>query len=450
MKNRSRPGEIKPHITEQDDSHTPYEKARYRYYVLAVLTLVYAFNFINRQLLVILQEPVKADLGLSDTQLGLLTGFAFAVFYVVCGIPIARWADKSVRRSIIALSLTVWSAMTALSGITQNFSQLLLARMGVGVGEAGGSPPAHSMISDIFKPASRATALSFYSVGIYIGILIGFMLGGWIAEYFGWRLAFFVVGLPGIALALVVRFTVREPIRGWSEGASGRVAPAVPLGRVLHLLWSRRSFRFLIMAASLDAFLIYGIGNWLPSYFLRTYDISIGELGTWLAISSGVGGGAGSFFGGWAADRLGASDRRWYLWLPAILIMLVMPVLFVLISIKTIYLGLLLTVPFYFLSAAYLGPTLAISHTLVHPRMRALTSAILFFLINLIGMGLGPLSIGYLSDVLTKAGGAAPLAHSMLSIGVSAALVTSVTFFLAARDVREDIAALGQQTAATE
>jgi MFS family permease len=444
MKSRSRPVQVKPDDIAQDASHTLYENARYRYYVLAILTLVYAFNFIDRQLLVILQEPVKADLGLSDTQLGLLTGFAFAVFYVVCGIPIARWADKSVRRSIIALSLTVWSAMTALSGMTQNFLQLLLVRMGVGVGEAGGSPPAHSMISDIFKPAFRATALSIYSVGIYIGILIGFLLGGWIAEYFGWRLAFFVVGLPGIALAVVVRLTVREPIRGWSEGASGNVASAAPFVDVVRLLWSRRSFRLLVTAASLDAFLIYGIGNWVPSYFLRTFDISIGELGTWLAISSGVGGGAGSFFGGWAADRLGAGDKRWYLWLPAILMLLVVPVLYVLITIRMVYLGLLLTVPFYFLSAAYLGPALAISHTLVHQRMRALTSAILFFVINLVGMGLGPLSIGYLSDVLTKAGNAAPLAQSMLTIGMSAAFVTSVTFFLAAKNVREDIAALGK------
>lgn len=423
---------------------TPYESGRYRYYVLGMLTLVYTFNFIDRQLLVILQEPVKAELGLSDTQLGLLTGFAFAVFYVVCGIPIARWADKSVRRSIIALSLAVWSFMTAISGLTQNFVQLLLARMGVGVGEAGGSPPAHSMISDIFKPEFRATALSIYSVGIYIGILVGFMLGGWIAEFFGWRLAFLVVGLPGIALALVVRFTVKEPVRGWSEGAAGKVALAAPLGNVLRSLWSRRSFRFLATAASLNAFLIYGIGNWLPSYFLRTYDIGIGELGTWLALASGFGGGAGSFFGGWAADRLGTRDRRWYLWLPAILTLMIVPVLFVAMTFGSMVLTLSLTVPFYFLSAAYLGPALAISHSLVHQRMRALTSAILFFVINLVGMGLGPLSIGFLSDVLAEAGSAAPLGRAMLYIGISVALVTSVSFTLAAKDVRKDIERLGE------
>lgn len=427
-------------------ANTPYADSRYRCYVLAVLTVVYAFNFIDRQLLVILQEPVKADLGLSDTQLGLLTGFAFAVFYVICGIPIARWADRSVRRSIIALSLAVWSFMTAISGLTQNFVQLLLARMGVGVGEAGGSPPAHSMISDIFNPEFRATALSIYSVGIYIGILFGFMLGGWIAEYFGWRLAFVVVGLPGIALALLVRFTVREPIRGWSEGNSRDVAPAPPLANVLRLLWSKRSFRFLATAASLNAFLIYGIGNWLPSYFLRTYDIGIGELGTWLALSSGFAGGLGSFFGGWAADRFGVKDRRWYLWMPAVLVLILVPVLYVMIAHDSLYLCLVLTAPFYFLTAAYLGPALAISHSLVQQRMRALTSAILFFVINLIGMGLGPLSIGILSDALAGGGSEAPLGTAMLTIGLSVALATSLTFALAARDVRGDIAALVPQT----
>jgi len=443
MNENSTPAEAELDKAASGAPDTHYEKIGYRYYVLAVLTAVYTFNFIDRQLLVILQEPVKAELGLSDTQLGLLTGFAFAVFYVVCGIPIARWADKGVRRSIIALALTVWSFMTAISGLSQNFIQLLLARMGVGVGEAGGSPPAHSMISDIFSPKFRATALSIYSIGIYIGILIGFMLGGWIAEFFGWRYAFVVVGLPGILLALVLRFTVHEPIRGWSEGASGKVAPAPPFAEVFRLLWSRRSFRFLALAGSMQAFVIYGIGNWLPSFFLRTYDISIGELGTWLALASGFGGGAGSFFGGWVADRLGARDARWYLWMPAILVMMVVPILYVILMSQSIHLGLLLAAPFYFLTAAYLGPALAVSHNLVGPRMRALTSAIFFFAINLIGMGLGPLSVGLLSDILTEAGSVAPLGYAMLTVGTSAVLVTGLLYFFAAKTVRGDIAKLG-------
>ena len=173
-----------------------------------------AFNFIDRQLLAILQESVKADLGLSDSQLGLLTGFAFAVFYVTAGLPIARWADRANRRDIVALSLFLWSFMTAISGFVQNYTQLLLARIGVGVGEAGGSPPSHSMISDIFPPTERATALGFYSMGVSIGILFGFLAGGWLNEYFGWRVAFVVVGAPGILLAIILRMTLAEPVRG--------------------------------------------------------------------------------------------------------------------------------------------------------------------------------------------------------------------------------------------
>jgi len=421
-------------------ARTPYEKPAYRYYALAVLTVVYAFNFIDRQLLVILQEPIKAELVLSDTQLGLLTGFAFALFYVVCGIPIARWADKGVRRSIVALALTIWSAMTAVSGLTQNYLQLLLARVGVGVGEAGGSPPAHSMISDIFDRKHRATALAIYSVGIYIGILGGYLLGGWVAQFFGWRLAFFVVGAPGILLAILLRLTVSEPPRGWSEGSTGSVAPAPPLAEVAKLLWSRRSFRHIALAASLQAYIIYAIGNWLPSFFLRSYDINIGQLGTWMALTTGFGGGIGSFFGGWLADRLGARDSRWYLWAPASLTILTVPTLLILLTTDSLRFALLLVAPFNFLTAAYLGAVLAVSHNLVGLRMRALTSAIVFFIINLIGMGIGPTSVGMLSDYLARSDVDAPLRYAMMTFGVIAAVWACVHYLLATRTVRDDIA----------
>ena len=192
----------------------PYASPSARKYALVVLTLVYTFNFIDRQLLSILQESIKVDLSLSDSQLGLLTGFAFAMFYVTAGIPIARFADRSNRRNIVAVSVGLWSAMTAVSGLVQNYGQLLAARVGVGVGEAGGSPPSHSIVSDIFPPEKRASALAFYSTGVNLGILFGFLFGGWLNEFFGWRVAFMVVGIPGVLLAILLRTTVREPIRG--------------------------------------------------------------------------------------------------------------------------------------------------------------------------------------------------------------------------------------------
>ena len=425
---------------DADTTNTPYTQPFYRYYVLAVLTVVYVFNFVDRQLLVILQEPIKAELNLSDTQLGLLTGFAFALFYVICGIPIARWADKGNRRTIIALALTIWSVMTAMCGLAANYTHLLLARVGVGVGEAGGSPPAHSMISDIFKPKNRALALSVYSIGIYIGILIGFAAGGFLADAFSWRLAFFVVGIPGVALALLVLLTVREPIRGWSEGDTKAVEPAPPIGDVARLLWSRISFRHIALAASMQAFIIYGIGNWLPSYFLRTYELDIGTIGAWMALTTGFGGGLGSFCGGWMADKFGAKDVRWYLWVPAILTSLLVPVQLAILLSGEVYFALIMTAPFHFLSAAYLGAVLAVSHNLVNGRMRAMTSAVLFFVLNLIGLGLGPVIVGFLSDVFTRNGMVAPLGTAMLICGTVAAIWSVTHYILAANQVREDIA----------
>ena len=419
---------------------TPYAKKSYRYFVLGVLTLVYALNFVDRQLLVILQEQIKLELRLSDTQLGLLSGFAFALFYVSCGIPIARWADTGVRRNIIALALTVWSGMTALSGLANNYLHLLLARVGVGVGEAGGSPPAHSMISDIFPERERATALSIYSVGIYIGILTGFALGGFIADTFGWRTAFFVVGLPGILVALFLRLTVKEPIRGWSEKREAEVGATPRFVEVLKFLWSRKTFRNLALAGSLQATVIYGIGNWLPSYFLRNHDIGLTELGVWMALTSGFGGGLGSFFGGWFADRMGQKDRRWYVWGSAILIFAITPVLLVILNTGNLTLALLLTAVFHFLSASYLGPALAVSHGLVGLRMRALTSAIFFFFINLIGLGLGPLIVGYLSDSFAASGSETALATAMLIVGCAASLWGGVHYLFASRHIRRDIA----------
>lgn len=424
---------------DEAGSPTPYSRKSYRYFVLAVLTLIYALNFVDRQLLVILQEQIKVELDLSDTQLGLLSGFAFALFYVSCGIPIARWADRGVRRNIIALALTVWSGMTAVSGLAQSYLHLLLARIGVGVGEAGGSPPAHSMISDIFEEKERATALSIYSIGIYIGILTGFALGGFIAETFGWRTAFLVVGLPGILAAAFLRLAVREPSRGWSEKREAEAGDAPPLFHVMRFLWSRRTFRNLALAGSLQATVIYGVGNWLPSFFLRTHSIGLAELGLWMALTSGLGGGAGSFFGGWLADRLGQRDRRWYVWGSAMLVFLISPVLLVMLTTDSLTLALTLTGAFHFLSASYLGPALAVSHGLVGLRMRALTSAVFFFFINLIGLGLGPLIVGALSDWFAAQALEGALGTAMLIVGCAASLWGAAHYLFASRYIRADL-----------
>ena len=248
----------------------------YRYYALGLLTVVYVFNFIDRQIVVILQESIKQDLGLMDWQLGMLSGFAFAVFYVIMGIPIARIADKGSRRNVISVSLALWSVMTALCGFVGNFWQLLLARIGVGVGEAGCSPPAHSIISDMFPVQQRATALSTYNMGINFGVLIGFLAGGWINEYLGWRQAFIFVGIPGVLFAVFVRLTLKEPPRGMSE-VKPVSTEAPDLSDVFRLLWDRVSFRHMVMAAGLHAFVSYGVGGWMAPFLQRVHELGSGD-----------------------------------------------------------------------------------------------------------------------------------------------------------------------------
>jgi MFS family permease len=427
---------------DQPTAQTPvnaYASARARNYALVLLTIVYAFNFIDRQLLAILQESIKAELLLSDGQLGLLAGFAFAVFYVTAGLPIAQFADRSNRRNIVSASVFIWSFMTAISGFAQNYTQLLLARIGVGIGEAGGSPPSHSIVSDIFPPEKRAGALGFYSTGVNIGILFGFLLGGWLNEYFGWRVAFMVVGAPGIALAILVRMTLAEPIRGLAE--KKQVSDeAVPFWSVVSLLFSRSSFRHMAFAAALNAFAGYSTASWSASFFIRSHQMSTGELGTWLALISGLGGAIGVFGGGMLADRLAPRDKRWYVWLPALVGLISVPFVASVYLVSGAYAALLLSVIPGLLHNVYLGSTIATTHAMVGLRMRALSSAILFLILNLIGLGLGPLLIGLLSDYLEPTWGIHSLRQAMLYLLPAITLWSASHFYLAGKNLRQDLA----------
>jgi len=431
-----------PPATNAMDTSVPAGELdnRSRYYVLGLLTVVYSFNFIDRQLLSILQESVKKEMLLSDGQLGLLTGFAFAVFYVIAGLPIARWADRGNRRNIVAGSLVVWSAMTALCGMAQNYWQLLAARIGVGVGEAGGSPPSHSMISDTFPPEQRATALSFYSIGINIGILFGFLLGGYLNEVFGWRIAFLVVGLPGIILGVIVRYTMAEPIRGLYSAAP-YVAKPVPFFEVVNLLWSRRSFRHIGMGSGLAAFTGYAAANWLPSFMIRSHGMATGELGVWLALTFGIGGGIGTFCAGMFADKLARRDQRWYAWLPALAPLISGPFFIYMMMADSATVALSVNLGSILVANAYLGASIAVMHGLVGAQMRAVASAIFFLILNIIGLGLGPFTIGVVSDLLAAGYGKESLRYAMVTILPIVGLWASAHFFLAAKTLREDLAA---------
>ncbi|MBS1533236.1 MAG: MFS transporter [Bacteroidetes bacterium] len=403
----------------------------YRNYVLAMLTLVYVFNFIDRQVLIILQESIKKELHLSDTQLGMLSGLAFAIFYVTLAIPIARLADRTNRRNTVAVSLGIWSIMTATCGLARNFIQLLLARIGVGVGEAGGSPPAHAMISDYFPPEKRSTALSIYSSGLYFGVLIGFLMGGYLNQQLGWRTAFFVVGLPGIVFALLFYSTVKEPRQGATDSA---VLPdeKPSLIDVLNRLLSSKTFVFLAIASALNVFCIYGLVNWAPSFLQRVHGLNSMQTGKLLGPVLGIGGGLGSFAGGLLTDRFAKNDKRLYLKIPAYAIILTVPCAVAGIFLHNTSLAVAGIGLCAGLQSVYLGPSIGVAHSLVPASMRALTSAVYFLVINLIGQGFGPPVVGFISDQLKPSLGAESLRWA-LSIIVPVALASAVLFFTTAK-----------------
>jgi len=413
----------------------------YRRYALGLLVVVYVVNFVDRQILTILAEAIRLDLDISDTALGFLGGPAFAVFYTFAGIPIARWADRGVRRSIIAVGLFVWSAMTALTGLARGFSELALARIGVGFGEAACSPPAHSLLSDYFPPERRGTAFSIYALGIPIGSAIGTFAGGWILELFDWRTAFFVVGLPGVALAVLVRLTLREPPRGLSEGAAGaRSAERQEgLGEVLRFMLRLRSFRHMCLAAALHAFYGYGAAFFLPVFMFRVHGFGAGELSTWLALVGLVGGGLGTFLGGWLGDRLAPRDRRWYMGVPGVATAVGIPFAAGVYLWPDGYGALGFAVPAALMGAMYLGPTFAMAQGLARPRMRALVSAILLFVINLVGLGLGPQVVGLLSDSLAPRYGVESVRYALLWVVLVGAAWSTLHYALAARTLRADL-----------
>jgi len=410
----------------------------YRNYVLVMLTLVYVFNFIDRQVLVILQESIKEELHLSDTQLGMLSGFTFAVFYVTLGIPIARLADRTNRRNTVAVSLGLWSIMTACSGLARNFVQLLLARVGVGVGEAGGSPPAHAMITDYFPAKKRSTALSFYSSGLYIGILTGFLMGGYLNQQLGWRAAFFVLGIPGIILSLLFYTTVKEPRRGATDLSAAVTKDEHSLGHVLKFLYSRKTFVYLALATGSLAFCQYGMLNWAPSFLMRLHGMKISQIGVLLGLIVGISGAIGTFTGGFLTDHFGKTDARWYLKIPAYAILIAIPFIAGYLFLQNVFLALICLGCFVLLLSMYLGPSIAVVHSLVPASMRALSSAILFLVLNLIGLGFGPLVVGFISDQLKPTLHAESLRWAM-SITLVVSAGAAILFFVSAKKMLADL-----------
>jgi MFS family permease len=455
----------------------------YTRWALLLLMFIYTSNFIDRTILATLSQAIKVDLKLRDAQLGLLQGIAFALFYTILGIPIARVAERLNRVNILTVCLLVWSGMTALSGTAGNFLQLMVCRFGVGVGEAGCAPSAQSLISDYFPPAKRSSALSVYAFGIPLGGMIGAISGGWIAEHMSWRIAFFIVGVPGLILALITKLYLREPPRGMSEagGAAAQTGPAPSLMDVARKLFRNRSFIHLTAGSTLVSFVGYGVGGFAQPYFIRAFHLGLAQVGLVFGLIGGISAGLGTLIGGFATDWAGRHDRRWYVWTPGIGFLIALPFYVSAYLAPTwIAAALILTVPGLF-AYTYLGPTFGVMHNLVEPRMRASATALLFFILNLIGLGGGPYFTGLLSDIMTQhafalqglghyytlcPGGAAPKhATAVLTQACAAASVIGVRqailityafglwgaahFFFAARTIRSDLARAEHETGST-
>ena len=402
--------------------------------MLGVLVVVYAFNHLDRQVFAVLMEPIKTDLGLSDSAMGFLGGMSFALFHAVAGLPIARWADRRSRKMIISVGIVLWSAATAASGLARSFVHLAIARVATGVGEASNAPAAPSMISDSFPPQRRATALAIFVVGAHAGVALGFLLGGSIAESLGWRAAFFILGAPGALLALLVWLTVREPERGASEPEAVDTR-TLPWRDVLQFLRSSRGFTWVLLAQALHAFSGVGLIVWTAPLLMRIHGMGIAEAGLWIGPIAGISGALGVVAGGRLSDYLGTRDPRWYLRLPALVAALGLPFTVVFIMSESVELALLCLVPHSFLFAVSSGPVAAVVQSIVQVRMRALAAAINLFATNLIGMGLGPQVVGLVSDALSARAGDQALRYGMLTVGVTN-LMAGAFYLLANRALR--------------
>ena len=378
---------------------------RQRRYTLFMLVLVFTSSHVDRQIMGILGQPIKESLLISDTQLGLLTGIMFAVFYATLGMPMAMWADRNNRRNLISFSVFLWSLMTALCAAATNFMQLLLLRIGVGVGEAGSNPPSHSMIADLYPPEKRSTAMAIFGTGINWGILIGFLVGGWINEWYGWRTAFVVVGLPGILLALLVRYTVKDPPRGYSESLKQEVA-APGFWEVVGFIWRSSVLRHIVAAGALVSFAGYASVIWVPIYLVRIHGMGTGEVGSYLALLIGVGGAIGIYLGGRIADFLSARrGEQWLPWVVALSSLISLPMLYLTFMAPTPMTAIAAYVLPAMLGTLYVAPGFALIQNSTPLEMRSVAAAINLFITNIVGLGLGPFTVGFFSDFFSQSYG---------------------------------------------
>ncbi|MSO96624.1 MAG: MFS transporter [Rhodospirillaceae bacterium] len=406
---------------------------------LALLFMVALFNYGDRNMMGVLVPAIKADLQLSDTQLGFITGIAFTLFYALMGIPIARLADTVSRRGVVAVAMAIWSAMTVTCGLAQNFTQMAVSRLLVGIGEAGATPPSHAIIADLFPKAKRGLALSVFALGSPIGVIIAYILGAWITQTYGWRTTLFAFGIPGIIAALVVYRFLPEPERGHSDRLDGSEAPPpAKMGEALRLLISKPAFRHNAIASGLFAFLWFALLSWAPSFYTRTHAMPLTEVGAWLSLALGVSQFMGTAIGGVCGDRLARNDVRWYAWFCSLVMVLSAP-FYVAVFLWPTPLGSLLALFLpVMLSVMQSGPQHWITQAVAGGRMRATATALYLLITNLIA-GLGAQTVGILSDQLRPAYGENSLGVALLGVALVASMWSALHFFLAARTLQNDI-----------
>jgi len=405
-----------------------------RYYVLALLTAVYALNFLDRTIFNVLIEPIKKEFSLSDTTMGLLAGFGFVLFYSLLGIPIARIADRLNRRNIVALAFAFWSAMTFLCGMASSVGMLALARIGVGIGESAGTPASQSMVADLFDKNERPRALGVYAIGTYLGVFLGYFLGGYVNHYYGWRMAFFSAGLPGIALAAVLWLSISEPKRG----AMAEAFVPEPIGATLRFLASQKTFVIVLIGFCLTSYTNYATAAWIPPFLARVHHLNSAEIGTYAGTFKGLFGMAGTLVGGLVVAQISRRDDRWKLWAPAITSGLAGPVFALCMltpDFATMVAALAATS---FLVGFHLGPIFAIAQTVARASMRALASAIILLTATCFGQGVGPLAVGMINDALKNDVGADAVRYSLLSAGLTTTL-GALLFIWAAATIRADV-----------
>ena len=407
-------------------------------YALVMLTAIYSLNFLDRRVIAILIDPIKHDYHLSDKAMGFISGFGFVIFYSILAAPVARWADRGNRRSIISWGLVIWSGMTALAGIAQNAVQLTLSRFGVGVGEAAGTAPSSSMISDLFPGSRRSGAMAVYQLGPVIGGFLGFFIGGWVNQVYGWHAAFLVAGIPGLLVALIFRFTVKEPTRGISEVK--RVDTGQDsLRQTFRFMLSQRCYMILLIGFCFTTFTQFGLGTWAPSFFGRIHHLNTKQIGIYAGTAQAIAGLVGTLAGGYLSDFLGRRNVRWRIYVSAICSILACPGVLLFATSRSLFWCIVGFMIFSAASPVHVGPIVAVSHSVVKVGMRAFATSVIYLISELLGLGLGPFLIGVFNDHYSHALGVDVIRYSVATAAFTT-LIGGLLFCLAAQSLERDMA----------